>query len=101
MQAPRGTLSPAGAAAVNVASLIGNSAGMAGPVGSMKENLGMHAVPGPVSKTPKTVIDLNRGTISSLNSKGIAGTVRPLNKQGEAMTEKQLFKVAFLSKCIE
>lgn len=98
---PKGTLSPITAAAVNAASLIGNAMGTASPVGSMKENLGMHAVPGPVSKTPKTLIDINKNTISTLNNKGVPGTVRQLNKQGEAMTDKQLFKVAFLSKCID
>lgn len=45
-------------------------------------------------------IDLNNGTITTGLNKGTATTPK-LNKQGSAMTDKQMFKVAFLAKCIE
>lgn len=45
-----------------------------------------------------------QGTGPSFNPNPVPATgpkFKPVNKQGSAMTEKQLFKLAFISKCIE
>jgi len=45
-----------------------------------------------------------QGTGPSFNPNSVPDTgpkFKPVNKQGSAMTEKQLFKLAFVSKCIE
>lgn len=81
----------------NVASFVGSfmgagNSGLAGiPTMSMSGQT-VNPIPG------GGVVDTNKGTV---NGKVPAPPRPPMPKQGSAMTDKQMFKVAFLAKCID
>lgn len=89
--APPRPLGAVQTAAANIGSFTGSmmgagSSGLAGlPVTAMSGQT-VNPVKGGAS------IDLNKGSVS---------TTPKLSKQGEAMDDKQMFKVAFLAKCVE
>lgn len=86
---------PLGAAQIGAANVGSFAGSLMGAGSGGLSSLPVTAMSGQTIKPVKggASIDLNQGTVTP--------TTPTMGKQGEAMNDKQMFKVAFLAKCIE